>query len=78
MASDLETIPVTLPITLGQFLKVAGVVYTGGEAKHLIASGVVRLNDEVETRRGRKLAPGDRITVGDHTFVVEAARPEGA
>jgi ribosome-associated protein len=52
-----------LPITLGQFLKLAGLVSTGGEAKELIVSGLVLVNGQVETRRGRKMAPGDTVHV---------------
>lgn len=48
-------------ITLDSFLKWAGAADTGGHAKTLIASGQVQVNGEVETRRGRKLRPGDRI-----------------
>lgn len=48
-------------ITLDAFLKWAGVAGTGGHAKALIASGDVRVNGEVEMRRGRKLHPGDRV-----------------
>jgi ribosome-associated protein len=40
-------------------------VDTGGEAKALLAEGVVTVNGEVETRRGRQLTPGDVIAVGD-------------
>ncbi len=58
-------------IRLGQFLKVVGLVATGGEAKYLIQSGEVRVNDEVETRRKRQLRQGDTVTVGDQTFAVE-------
>jgi ribosome-associated protein len=46
-------------IRLGQLLKVAGVVDSGGEAKTLIAEGRVSVNGEVETRRGRQLHAGD-------------------
>jgi ribosome-associated protein len=46
-------------IRLGQLLKVAGVVDSGGEAKALIADGQVSVNGEVETRRGRQLHAGD-------------------
>jgi ribosome-associated protein len=46
-------------IRLGQLLKVAGVVDSGGEAKTLIADGRVSVNGEVETRRGRQLHAGD-------------------
>jgi len=58
-------------IRLGQVLKAFGLVATGGEAKHLIQSGEVRVNDEVETRRKRQLCAGDVVTVGDQSFVVE-------
>jgi ribosome-associated protein len=46
-------------IRLGQLLKAAGVVDSGGEAKTLIAEGRVSVNGEVETRRGRQLHAGD-------------------
>lgn len=48
-------------ITLGQLLKIAGVIGTGGEAKLYLAETVVQVNGEPEQRRGRKLRPGDRI-----------------
>ena len=48
-------------IRLGQLLKVAGVVDSGGEAKALIADGQVTVNGEVETRRGRQLHAGDEL-----------------
>jgi ribosome-associated protein len=50
-------------ITLDAFLKWAGVADTGGHAKALIASGQVKVNGEVELRRGRKLRPGDTVTI---------------
>ncbi len=58
-------------ITLGQALKAANVVGTGGEAKVLIQYGDVLVNGEVETRRGRKLETGDVVEVGDERFEVE-------
>ena len=48
-------------ITLGQALKAANVAGTGGEAKIRIQAGEVRVNGEVETRRGRRLVKGDVI-----------------
>jgi ribosome-associated protein len=51
--------------TLGQALKAAGLVGTGGEAKVLIQAGEVSVNGEVEKRRGRKLEKGDVIEVGE-------------
>lgn len=52
-------------IRLGQFLKLASLVGTGAEARPLIAEGHVRVNGEVETRRGRQLVAGDVVTVGE-------------
>ena len=48
-------------IKLGQFIKLASLVATGGEAKELIAEGVVTVNGEPETRRGATLHPGDEV-----------------
>ena len=52
-------------IKLDQFLKLAQVVQTGGEAKHLIRSGAVMVNGVEETRRGRKLYHGDQVQIQD-------------
>ena len=60
-------------IRLDQFLKLMGLVRSGGEAKHLIQGGEVQLNGAVETHRSKKLHPGDRVTLGDRTVTV----PEG-
>ena len=49
-------------IRLGQLLKLAGVAGGGGEAKALLAEGSVRVNGEVEVRRGRQLAAGDVVS----------------
>ena len=51
-------------IRLGQFLKLANLVESGGEAKPLIADGAVTVNGEVETRRGRQLVSGDVVSLG--------------
>lgn len=48
-------------INLTQVLKLANWVVTGGEAKMLIAEGRVRVNGEVELRKRRKMAVGDRV-----------------
>ena len=48
-------------IRLDQFLKLAGAVQGGGEAKARVQAGEVRVNGEVELRRGRKLRPGDVV-----------------
>ena len=57
-------------IKLDSFLKGVNVVGSGGEAKIIIVDGEVRVNGETETRRGRKLYPGDRVSLGDHEFIV--------
>lgn len=57
-------------IKLSQFLKLNDLVQSGGEAKHLIQSGHVRVNDEVELRRGRKLWAGDQVTFANQTYDV--------
>ena len=57
-------------ITLGQALKAADLAGSGGEAKVLIQAGEVRVNGEVETRRGRKLEDGDVVEIGDERLEV--------
>jgi ribosome-associated protein len=56
--------------TLGQALKAATLVGSGGEAKFLIQAGEVLVNGEVETRRGRKLEKGDVVEVDDERLEV--------
>jgi ribosome-associated protein len=57
-------------IRLGQFLKLADLVDTGADAKGLLARGLVRVNGEVETRRGRQLAAGDVVELAGRRVVV--------
>ncbi len=52
-------------LSLGQALKAANLVGSGGEAKVLIQVGEVAVNGEIETRRGRRLQRGDVIEVGE-------------
>ena len=59
------------PITLGQFLKVKDVIYSGGEAKQYLEHNSVYVNGELEKRRGRKLQPGDTVSVHNKSFIVE-------
>jgi ribosome-associated protein len=58
------------PMKLDQFLKWVGISQTGGQAKMLIQAGEVEVNGQVETRRGRKLAIGDRVSTMGATFTV--------
>lgn len=58
-------------IQLDALLKWVGIADTGGAAKSLIQSGEVQVNGAAETRRGRKLYPGDSVSVPGHgTWVV--------
>ena len=59
-------------IELAQLLKFGGLAGTGGEAKQVIASGLVEVNGVVETQRGKKIVPGDRVSYQGETLVVRA------
>lgn len=52
-------------IKLDSLLKLANLVMSGGEAKLLIQEGHIKVNGQVETRRGRKLHPGDLVQSAD-------------
>jgi len=52
-------------IRLGQLLKLASLIEVGGDAKVVLADGLVRVNGEVETRRGRQVRPGDVVELAD-------------
>jgi ribosome-associated protein len=54
-------------IRLGQLLKLASLAEDGTEAKELIENGLVKVNGEIETRRGRQLHEGDTISVNRQT-----------
>lgn len=55
-------------IKLGQALKAAGLAESGVDAKYAVQDGLVKVNGEVETRRGKKLVPGDKVTYDGRTF----------
>jgi ribosome-associated protein len=57
-------------IRLGQFLKLADLIDNGADAKPLMIQGVVSVNGEVETRRGRQLRKGDVVTFGEQSVRV--------
>lgn len=59
-------------IRLDQFLKLAGIAGTGGQAKMLIQNGEVRVNGKVETRRRRQLQVGDTVEVLGEELIVES------
>ncbi len=58
-------------IKLGQALKAAGFVDSGVEAKEVIQEGLVLVNGEVDTRRGRKLYEGDVVSFENQTIKIE-------
>ena len=57
-------------IKLEAFLKFAGAVSTGGEAKNLIQDSLVKVNGAVCTMRGKKLRPGDTVELGGQSLTV--------
>jgi len=60
----MKKIKISTPyITLGQFLKFADLISSGGETKFYLTENDVLVNQEVEVRRGRKLYPGDKVLV---------------
>jgi ribosome-associated protein len=71
-SDDTVATPAEDTIALDMFLKLANVVQSGGQAKHLIQSGGVMVNGAVEVRRGRKLRPGDSVEVNGEQFVIES------
>lgn len=67
-------------IALAAFLKWAGIAATGGHAKQIILTGVVRVNGEEERRRSRKLAAGELVSVagiGEFRIVRREDGPAG-
>lgn len=58
-------------IKLDSLLKLSGVCQTGGMAKNLIQDGLVKLNGEIETRRGKKIHKGDIVEFEDIKIEVE-------
>jgi ribosome-associated protein len=57
-------------IRLGQFLKLADLIDNGADAKPLMIAGLVSVNGEVETRRGRQLRKGDVVTFAEQSVRV--------
>ncbi|ENH98453.1 hypothetical protein J416_00065 [Gracilibacillus halophilus YIM-C55.5] len=61
-------------IPLGQFLKLANILESGGMIKMFLKENGVYVNNELETRRGRKLYPGDVVELDDiGTFIVTSS-----
>ena len=70
----METVQIhTEFIKLEALLKFAALAETGGEAKLLIADGLVRVNGEVCTMRGKKLRAGDRVALAGQELLIKQA-----
>lgn len=59
------------PVELFKVLKFEGLVASGGEAKMVIAEGMVFVNSEVETRKRKKMVAGDKIQFADQHYILE-------
>lgn len=55
-------------ITLQQFLKMNDLILSGGEAKYFVRENTILVNGKTEDRRGRKLYPGDEVTVNGKKY----------
>ena len=63
-------------IKLDSLLKYCGIAETGGQAKELVQEGLVSVNGEICTMRGKKIRPGDKITLEDLDTVFEVTGGE--
>lgn len=69
-----EIVPITTEfIKLESFLKLCNAVESGGMAKNFIQDGLVQVNGEICTMRGKKLRDGDRVTFENVTYQVKNA-----
>ena len=76
LSDDSETTSQTPLCDLQTFLRLCNLVQSGGEAKNAIQNSECLLNNAVETRRGKKLYPGDTVTFGDVTNLDVATEVE--
>jgi len=73
MSNPVDDVPIRdSMIRLGQLLKLANLVEDGVEATELIRNGLVKVNGEIDDRRGRQLRNGDTVTVNNQTVRVVA------
>jgi len=73
MSNPIDDVPIRdSMIRLGQLLKLANLVEDGVEAAELIKNGLVKVNGEIDDRRGRQLHNGDTVTVNGQTVRVVA------
>ena len=70
----MRTVEITRePVELYKILKFEGMVASGGEAKMVIADGMVLVNGEVETRKRKKIVAGDRIAFDGEEVLIQVA-----
>ena len=73
MSNPIDDVPIRdSMIRLGQLLKLANLVEDGVEAAELIKNGLVKVNGEIDDRRGRQLHNGDTVTVNGQSVRVVA------
>ena len=58
-------------IQLGQLMKIAGLIETGGQIKSFLSQNPIQVNQQPEQRRGRKLYPGDQVMVKKHLIIIK-------
>lgn len=58
------------PITLGQFLKFSGIIYSGGECKNFLEESEIYVNKISENRRGKKLFSGDLVEINGEKYLL--------
>ena len=74
----MQRVYITSPyITLGQLLKFANVISSGGETKFFLMENDITYNGEPENRRGKKCYPGDKIIINNEV-VLQIERRQGA
>ncbi len=71
MEETVEILINTEFIKLDQLLKFAGIAESGGHAKEIISEGVVVLNGEICTMRGKKVFDGDKVELDDYCFIIK-------
>ncbi len=79
MKKELERVEISTPfIKLDSFLKFAGVGETGGQCKEMVQQGMILVNGEICTMRGKKLYPGDQVTIDDpeYEYLLEVVKRE--
>lgn len=77
MSNPIDDVPIRdSMIRLGQLLKLSNLVEDGVEAAELIKNGLVKVNGEIEDRRGRQLHNGDTVSVNGQTIRVVAPKAD--